>query len=98
MIEPAKPFVFDESANSPDLSDEEVSGAIPTARAEDIVPHLADQKCRDCGKTLAVTFHEKRFRYPHFYWRSGLRCPDEHTEERVFQVTWLYEGTHLIPR
>lgn len=92
-----KPFEFNEAANSPDLSDAEVLGAIATSRAEDIVPHLAGQVCSQCGRAMMVSTHEKRFRYPHFYWRSKLCCSADHVDQRVFQVTWLYERQH-IPR
>lgn len=88
-------FVFDENANSPDLTDAEVLGAIPTTHSEDIVPHLKEQVCSECGKPLMVTDHEKRFRFPHFYWRSRLICDEGHKDTRVFQVTWLYEATHM---
>ncbi len=84
-------FVFDEKANSPDLTDAEVESALATSCNDDIVPHLKDQACPTCGKPLGVTGHEKRFRFPHFYWRSRMLCPEGHTDQRVFQVTWLYE-------
>ena len=92
-----KPFEFNEAANSPDFTDEEVQSAIPTSTADDIAPHLTDQTCTGCGKPLHVTGHEKRFRFPHFYWRSRLKCPEGHHDQRVFQVTWLYEVQH-VPR
>jgi hypothetical protein len=82
-------FQYDEKANSDDLSDEEIEQALSTSSNEDIAKGLIDQKCLTCGKTLQVLRHEKRFRFPHFYWRSRMTCSDGHSEQRVFQVTWL---------
>jgi hypothetical protein len=85
-------FKFTEEANSPDLTDGEVASAIPTGSADDIARGLTDQVCAVCGKMLGVLKHEKRFRHPHLYWRSLMRCPDGHTDQRVFQVTWLFKA------
>ena len=84
-------FQFNEAANSPDLTDDEVASAISTSRAEDLPPHLKSQACA-CGEILEVRSHEKRFRFPHFYWRVSLVCGSGHVAQKVFQATWLYRS------
>lgn len=86
-----QPFVFDEKANSPDLTDAEVEGAIATSCAEDIRNGLASETaCLTCAKAWVKERHAKRFRYPHFYSRVTLTCPEGHTKQVVFQTTWLW--------
>ena len=85
-----KPFQFTEAVNSPDLTDEEVASAIPTSCADDITPHV-EAPCGTCGKPWVKESHRKRFRFPHFYSRVILTCPDGHQEKKVFQATWLYQ-------
>ncbi len=85
-----QPFVFDESANSSDLTDADVLGAVPTSCAADITAYV-EAPCRTCGKPWVREKHEKRFRFPHFYSRVKLMCPEGHTDQRVFQITWVYQ-------
>jgi len=85
-------FQFDESANSPDLTDEEIASAIVTSNNEDAILHLG-QDCVRCGEPFHIVRAKKLFRFPHFYSRMGLECSQGHKETKLFQVTWLYKKT-----
>jgi hypothetical protein len=84
-------FQFDEKANSPDLTDEEIASAVATSSTEDLIPFL-ETPCGTCGKPWVRERHEKRFRFPHFYSRVKLVCPEGHEERKIFQMTWLYQA------
>ena len=84
-------FKYDEGANSKDLTDEEVASALATSCVEDIAKHLKEAACPQCKEAPASRKDERRFRYPHAYWRSVLKCANGHTFQRVFQVTWLHK-------
>ena len=83
-------FEFNECANSPDLTDAEIASAVPTGSAEDMRPFV-EALCGTCGKPWVRESHQKRFRFPHFYSRVRVVCPEGHEESKIFQVTWLYK-------
>jgi predicted RNA-binding Zn-ribbon protein involved in translation (DUF1610 family) len=86
-------YVYDEKANSKDLTDEEIASALPTSCVEEIADHLGFTVCPECGEGAVVRADQKRFRFPHFYWRSLMKCDGGHAFQKVFQVTWLYKPT-----
>lgn len=75
--------------DSPDLSDEEVAGAIQSQSPKD-VGQLIHLSCSSCGATpMAFAKHERRRRKPHHYWRVTLRCEAGHEVKKVLQMTWM---------
>jgi hypothetical protein len=83
-------FQFDESANSPDLTDEEIASAVMTSSSEDAIGYLEGQDCVKCGGPFRLVRSKKLFRFPHFYSRMSFECPQGHAEVRLLQVTWIY--------
>lgn len=86
-------FVYDEKANSKDLTDEEIASALPTGSVKEIADHLGPAVCPECGGGAVARADQKRFRFPHFYWRALMKCKAGHAFQKVFQVTWLYKPT-----
>lgn len=84
--------------NSPDLTDEEVSQAVPTTSESEFTKLVAAELTpghASVGKgdaRYALHKHELRRRTPNLYWRVYLGCPGEPDKVLVYQVDWLLGG------
>ena len=73
--------------DSPDLSDDEVEGAVDTRDVDDLAKLTAKAVAQDAGFT--VTGHELKRRGDHLYWRTRMAAADEPDKVLVFRVDWL---------
>lgn len=72
--------------DSPDLTDAEVTGALPAFSPTDIAKHL--EKCSECGALLLKVQYAVRRRKPKIYWRVVWSCEKGHENRLVFRIDY----------
>jgi hypothetical protein len=77
--------------DSPDLTDEEVEGAIPTRDSNDFVRNLEEliRPLIRPNVSASIKSHELRRRKPHLYCRTCLAIDGEPDKVVLFQLDWL---------
>ncbi len=82
---------FDLEADSDDLTDDEVEGALPSEGPDDLLAHLSSRVCGADGCALHPTplAYALRRRKPHLYTRIAVVCPATHRTDLVIRTTWV---------
>lgn len=83
-----------EDEDSPDLTDEEIEGAVETKDQNDFV-RLLEETLRPLVRPNvggAILGHDLRRRKPHLYCRTRIAPHGEPDKVLVFQVDWLMRG------
>ncbi len=78
-----------EVEDSVDLTDAEVTGAVPTMSEQDLAALLTQQLQTGCS----LGTREIRRRRPHLYLRCYVVCPDEPPKVLVYCVDWLQNAS-----
>jgi hypothetical protein len=78
--------------DSEDLTDEEISLAVPTANKGELTQLMVQEIHRNMGASFEG--HELRRRGEHFYLRTQMRTDREPNKTLIFQVDWL-GGPHV---
>ena len=88
---PFNPRDLDLEADSEDLGDAEIEGALHSASPEDVRSHLSSRTCSEdgCGRALHPFSFALRRRTPDLYTRVGLTCTVGHRETLVIRTTWV---------
>lgn len=80
--------------DSPDLTDEEIVGAIPTQDSKSFVSAL-EEVLRPLVRPNvggSIASHELRRRKPHLYCRTRIALDGEPDKVLLFEVDWLQHG------
>jgi len=75
--------------DSPDLTNEEITGAIEAKTPEVMAEVFAETKCRVCQGKVMVTRHQLRKRAPLHYARILFVCEDGHQGSVTFRASFL---------
>lgn len=72
--------------DSPDLTDDEVAGAISVVSTQDAAKRL--ERCPQCGALPVKVQYAVRRRQAHIYWRAVWICEKEHENQLVFRIDY----------
>jgi len=75
--------------DSPDLTSDEIAGAIEAPDADIILDTLSVKTCPTCTSKLTITKHQLRKRAPLFYARVLFVCSQGHQGSVLFRASFL---------
>lgn len=79
--------------DSPDMTPDELAGAIDAPTPEVMVEHLsAPRACPVCRQPTRTRKHLLRRRAPHYYARVFFLCQDGHESTVTFRALFLVPG------
>lgn len=75
--------------DSPDLTDEEIAGAVEASTSARMAEVFAETKCPTCSDQVMVSRHQLRKRGPLHYARLFFVCKDGHAGSITFRASFL---------